>query len=88
MTWTDHLRMTDSRAAKPAGLHPRAGQHLPLPAVATWLDAANTMLVLVVRGRWDLEGLRERTLELTQRDPEVVDDAFNEIKRRGMLRTA
>ena len=53
-----------------------------------WLDAANTMLALVVRGGWDLEELKERTLELTHRDPEVVDNAFNEIKRRGMLRTA
>ena len=53
-----------------------------------WLDAANTMLDLSTDSGWDLEGLKERALELTQRGPEVVDDAFNEIKRRGMFQTA
>ena len=52
-----------------------------------WLDAANTILDLSTDGGWDLEGLRERVLDLTQRDPEVVDDALVEIKRRGMLQT-
>ena len=53
-----------------------------------WLDAATTMLDLNI-GSWrDLDRLKSRTLELTRRDPEVVDDAFNEIKRRGMFRTA
>ncbi len=53
-----------------------------------WLDAATTMLDLNI-GSWrDLDRLKSRTLELTRRDPEVVDDAFSEIKRRGMFRTA
>ena len=53
-----------------------------------WLDAATTMLDLNI-GSWrDLDRLKSRTLELTRRDPEVVDDAFNEIKKRGMFRTA
>ena len=51
-----------------------------------WLGAANTMIALRLRGGWDLEGLKARTWELTRHDPEVVDDAFNEIKGLGMLR--
>ena len=51
-----------------------------------WLDAATTMLDLNMDSGWDLAGLRDRALELTRRDPEVVDDALGEIKRRGMLR--
>ena len=51
-----------------------------------WLGAANTMIALRLRGGWDLDGLKGRTLELARHDPEVVDDAFNEIKGRGMLR--
>ena len=51
-----------------------------------WLDAANTMLALSMAGGWGMAGLRDRALELTQRGPEVVDDALGEIKRRGMLR--
>ena len=53
-----------------------------------WLDAANTMLALAMNGGWDMSELKEGALDLTHRDPEVVDNAFNEIKRRGMLRTA
>ena len=52
-----------------------------------WLDAATTMLDLNIYNKSDLDRLRDRALELTQRDPEIVDDAFSEIKRRGMFRT-
>ena len=51
-----------------------------------WLDAANTMLALGMNGGWNMVELRDRALELTRRSPEVVDDALDEIKRRGMLR--
>ena len=53
-----------------------------------WLDAATTMLDLNIYNKKDLDRLKNRALELTRRDPEVVDDAFDEIKRRGMFRTA
>lgn len=66
----------------------REGEFLDMVAgrSVAWLDAATTMLDLNTDDGWDLAGLRDRALELTQRGPEVVDDALGEIKRRGMLR--
>ena len=51
-----------------------------------WLNSANMLLDLNIDSGWDLAGLRDRTLKLTQYNPNVIDDALGEIKRRRMLR--
>lgn len=51
-----------------------------------WLDAATTMLNINIGYRKDLDVIRSMALQVTRRGSETVDDAFGDLKRRGMFR--
>lgn len=53
---------------------------------AKWMCAASTLLLININYRKDLESIRGRAKELVWHSSDAVDDAFNEIKGRGMFR--
>lgn len=50
-----------------------------------WMEAATTMLDKCIDHRGSPDEIREMALSGPRRDPAVVDDAFGELKKRGML---
>lgn len=66
----------------------REGEFLEMVAGRSkaWLDAATTILDINIGYRKDLDAIRDAALQVTQRGSALVDDAFGELKRRGMLR--
>lgn len=50
-----------------------------------WLDAATTMLDMGIDHKGSLDEIRSTALRVARRDPAVVNDAFGELRKRGML---
>ena len=53
---------------------------------AKWMCAASTLLAINIDYRKDLEWIRGRVKDLVWHGRDAVDDAFDEIKRRGVFR--
>ena len=68
--------------------HFRAGEFLGLVSgrSAEWMCAASTLLDMNIDYRKDLGWIKSHLKDMMSRSRSVVDDAFDEISRRGMFR--